>query len=243
MNIAKGNIKLPIVATLISLVAFVILLCLGFWQLDRAEQKRLRLQQIEQRKQQQDINLADILSLRGDIRDYPVTTSGHFDLSHYFLIDNRVEQGRTGYHVVGILNTNSGNVAVNLGWLPANGNRDSLPEFQLPKGLQKVNGIVALPSLNPMISETVKSATHWPVRIQQLDLTVMQNLSAVTLLPMVILATPDSTQPLIRKWQAVVMPAEKHIAYAIQWFGLAIALVVVFVVALMRKNRDVNNEQ
>src|SRR5690606_36512626 len=105
MNSAKGNTRLPIIATLVSLIAFVILLCLGFWQLDRAEQKQLRQQQIEQRQQQQNYSLTEVLGLGGDIRDFPVITRGYFKTDRYFVIDNRIENGQTGYHVVAILNT------------------------------------------------------------------------------------------------------------------------------------------
>ncbi|WP_416306843.1 SURF1 family protein [Neptunicella sp. SCSIO 80796] len=243
MNSVNGNFRLPIIATLVSLTAFVILIGLGVWQLDRAAQKQQRQQQIEQRKLQNNYSLANILALSGDVRDLPVVTSGHFNTRHYFMIDNRMVNGQPGYHVVAILTTASGNIAVNLGWLAAPVSRDVIPHFNLPSEQQVIEGVIALPSLNPMIQETEHRAINWPVRIQQLDLSVIEQLSGITLLPLVILAKPDPAQPLIRDWQSVVMPAEKHIAYAIQWFGLAIALLVIFYMAIIRKNREVNDEQ
>ncbi|MCL5256048.1 MAG: hypothetical protein M1363_08050, partial [Gammaproteobacteria bacterium] len=35
----------------------------------------------------------------------------------------------------------------------------------------------------------------------------------------------------VREWPIVVMPPHRHYAYAMQWFGLALAALIVFLVA------------
>ena len=39
----------------------------------------------------------------------------------------------------------------------------------------------------------------------------------------------------IRNWQPVVMPPEKHMAYAVQWFLLGVAALVIFIIAQRNK--------
>ena len=147
-------------------------------------------------------------------------------------------EGRIGYQVVAILNVDSDNVAVNLGWLAAPATRSELPEVSLPTGEQTVAGMIAIPSLNPMISETAELTAKPQIRLQQVDLEYLQQFSGVELLPVVILANDNDNVVFTRQWKQVVMPPEKHIAYAIQWFGLAIALFIVYVVVLLRLKKE-----
>jgi len=39
----------------------------------------------------------------------------------------------------------------------------------------------------------------------------------------------------VREWTPNVMPAERHLAYAVQWFALALAALVTFGVLHWRK--------
>ena len=48
------------------------------------------------------------------------------------------------------------------------------------------------------------------------------------------------TQPsddYIREWQPVVMEPLKHIGYALQWYGLALAAGIIYIVARRRRQR------
>ena len=42
----------------------------------------------------------------------------------------------------------------------------------------------------------------------------------------------------VRDWRPAVMGPGKHLSYAVQWFGLAIALIVIFIVNLKRNTQD-----
>lgn len=227
----------PIVATIITLVAVVIMFALGIWQWQRAEQKTQRLQQIEQRNQVDPITIANLMNLTDDIRDLPFVASGRLEQRRYFLIDNRVHQGKVGYEVLALLNTDSGVLLVNLGWVKGSMYRDALPEIELPTELLTLDGIASKPSLNPMIQETIESSNQWPKVIQQLDFTVVNELLEDEVLDVVMLLSPDYPISFSREWKPVVMPPEKHIAYAIQWFGLGIACFIIYIFAIRAQKR------
>jgi surfeit locus 1 family protein len=222
--------KLPIVATIVTFVAVVIMFALGYWQLQRAEFKGERLQQIDVRKQSSPFMPKDLLVMEAeqDIRDFPITSEGHFLQETYFLRDNSVQHGKVGYEVIVPLVSDSGLLLVNLGWVAGSHYRDRLPDVSIPEGMIQVDGIVSLPDLNPLVSETAVADNEWPKRIQQVDLDIMAKLLNKPLLPMIVLLDPLSPIGFERSWQAVVMPPEKHWAYAAQWFGLGIAALLVF---------------
>lgn len=242
MTFKLGQFRIPVFATFVSMTAIVIMLQLGFWQLDRAEQKKQRIQQIQKRQQEQPFTLGEILKLKGDIRDYPIEVQGHFIQEKQFLIDNRIANGQVGYHLVALFQTNWGIIPVNMGWLKAPATRDQLPNILLPDGQQTLLGTIAIPELNPMIRDSASKPNQWPARVQQIDIQQLQTLSKLSLLSLVLNAAPDPSQALIRQWQPVVMPPQKHIAYAIQWFGLALAALAIYLFALFKFNRDVHNE-
>ncbi|MFT6896702.1 MAG: surfeit locus 1 family protein [Paraglaciecola sp.] len=235
------SFKLPIVSTLVTLLAVVIMFALGLWQLQRAEQKSTRLAMIEVASTTSAITLAQIINSQEDIRDLPVRLTGTLNPNTYLLLDNRIHQGRVGFEVLALLAADSGNVLINFGWVAGDPSRLSLPEVDLPYALQDIQGKVAIPQANPMVSETADTAQIWPKVIQQLDLAFIEQVFQQPILPFIVQLDPVATSGFIRQWQPVVMSPEKHIAYAIQWFGLAIAAFIIYGFALRGKMK--NKEQ
>ena len=57
----------------------------------------------------------------------------------------------------------------------------------------------------------------------------------VKLWPYILLQEPEQNSKLIRDWKIVVSPPEKNISYAVQWFSLALALIIIFIVVNAKK--------
>ena len=51
----------------------------------------------------------------------------------------------------------------------------------------------------------------------------------------IIRMNPEANNGFIREWSVVSMPPERHVAYAVQWFALALLVVILFVVLSMKK--------
>ena len=225
------NYKLPITATLVTFLAVVIMFALGSWQLQRGAEKKLRLEQIELASKHEPFSLVDILKHEDEKRDLPLNVKAQAVTGQYFLIDNKIEQGKVGFNILVPLETEQGWLLANFGWVAGTADRLALPNVSLEHGPKTYQGVVAIPTLNPMISETAVQDGLWPKLLQQIDLDVMGTHFGQRFLPVVLLLKPEQDSPLIRNWQAVVMPPEKHIGYAIQWFGLGIAALIIFIVA------------
>jgi cytochrome oxidase assembly protein ShyY1 len=210
---------------------------LGIWQLQRAEHKYQRLTQIETAAESASLSLHEILNMRSEIRDLPLMVNAVAETQKYFLLDNKIQQGRVGYQVLVPLETEQGWLVANFGWLQAPGSRQDLPLVLLPTDAIGYQGIVAIPALNPLVKETAIIDGNWPKVIQQTDLIVMQQHFEQPLLPIIMLLNPESESEFGRHWQAVVMPPEKHIAYAIQWFCLGLAALIIYIFAQRKKLR------
>jgi cytochrome oxidase assembly protein ShyY1 len=223
--------RIPYLATLIAFTAIVIMLGLGFWQLERKAEKDTRLTNIEKAKQSGSINIAEAFLDINRYQDFVVTGRGQV-IENYFYIDNKLVDGRPGFHVLLPYNTVQGILMINLGWIPSSGARGVLPDVVVPS-LSEIEGIVYLPQKNSLIQETNKAYGDFPVLLQQVDLDEISLHLGLPILPATLRLLPDDSS-FVRQWQAVSMSPEKHLGYAIQWFGLAIAALTVYLLSMLK---------
>lgn len=209
---------------------------LGFWQLDRADEKR---QLIEKHQRLVDSSPVDIHSVAGlALENYtPVTVSGHF-LPKPFLLDNQVLNGQVGYEVVQPLRLpNSDILFVSRGFVAGNLDRRLLPSIKTPDFSVSIQGYAYQPTINPLLDEDVQSYSgEWPVRVQSLKVINLYNHWAKTdsvdapfLSSSIIRLAEDSAYSFESHWMLVNNSPEKHIAYAVQWFAMAGLLLLLFI--------------
>ena len=224
---------LPWLLTAISVAA----MCgLGFWQLERMIQKQHRLASIAQKQSNGSVSLLTALT-NDDPRDITVTFDGEPDTTHLVFLDNQIQDKRVGYDVIVPVKTNAGWVLVNYGWVSAPDMQRTLPTIKIDKGLLSFRGIVSVPGINPLIKETNTQSLVFPALVQQIDFADLSQRLNRDLLPYVIQLTTDDVA-FVRDFRPVVMSPEKHLGYAVQWFGLAIAAAAIGGFAISKKGRS-----
>ncbi|MBT0587888.1 SURF1 family protein [Alteromonas oceanisediminis] len=233
----------PTIALLLTIAAIGVMLKLGFWQLDRMQEKEQRLATIEQRNTLTPMTLTELLDAFDDPRDVAVSFLGTPDLSRVFYLDNRIVDGSVGYELIVPVDTNIGPVLVNYGWLAGGTDRRYLPGFQVDDGLQRFDGVVYQPSHNPAIRETADAEDGFPMRIQQIDLDRMGTLAGAPFESFVVVLPTGFNEQFSGNWQPVVMPPEKHLGYAVQWFGLALAAAIIFIFAVIKRKGRYEKQQ
>jgi cytochrome oxidase assembly protein ShyY1 len=212
-------------------LVFSALVKLGFWQNSRALEKEQRLLRIEQLKSQNPLSLQQInlLAMNENINDMPVLIEGIFDKKSVFLLDNQVNKGRLGYRAYQVLITQKNAVLVSLGWVPGSIDRKKLPQIKALSGKHSIHGNVRLIEIGIQLQEQVFNDIKWPLRIQQVELGKLSTLINRQLLPFVIYIDKNEKIGFEKNWQPIVMPPEKHRAYAFQWFSLATAWLMLMV--------------
>ncbi|WP_083256813.1 SURF1 family protein [Glaciecola punicea] len=224
--------QFPYLATVVAFVAIVIMAGLGFWQLDRKADKDIRLANIEKANDSAHIDLAKALGNIQSYQDFTVVASGRAQ-NKYFYIDNKLLGGRAGFHVLVPFEADQGTLMINLGWIPGTGMRGSLPEFIMPR-LTTVEGVVHIPLKNTFIKETNIAYGKFPVLLQQVDLQEISLHLGTSVLPVTLRLLPHGTD-FVRQWQTVIMSPQKHLGYAVQWFGLAIAALTVYLLSMLKR--------
>ncbi|WP_043319824.1 SURF1 family protein [Microbulbifer sp. ARAS458-1] len=212
--------------TLLSLCFFPLLLSLGNWQLNRAAEKQQIQDQINGRLSTQPINLTGRVPEPGTLSAYtPVRLLGFYS-DEYFLLDNRTRNGRVGYEVLQVFETGSGDAAkvrwlINRGWLPASSHRSELPQVSYPLAAKVITGFLYPGSLEGQGLTNPHSRIQSPRQLSPEQLNVAQPAWQVRL-------SADSDTAFTTDWQLITSSPQKHTGYAVQWFTMAAALFVLW---------------
>ncbi|GAB2515738.1 SURF1 family protein [Microbulbifer agarilyticus] len=216
--------------TVLSLCFFPLLLGLGNWQLQRAAEKEGIQQQLDTRLSAQPITISD---LKVPATYTPVRLLG-FYTDEYFLFDNRTRHGRVGYEVLQVFETGSGGTEkarwlINRGWIPGSSHRDQLPQVAYPLAAKVITGFL-YPNGDSIDSADVLPAVAVHGRIQSLAQLRAQNIRLQEP-DWHIRLSADSDTALLTEWKLLTTSPAKHTGYAVQWFAMAFALVVMWLLA------------
>ncbi len=222
-----------IIPLLFGLVGTAILVSLGLWQLDRADQKAALITEMEARIFDRPVSLPD--APEPDAHRYlPVNTEGRYLPEHVFVLSAQKAQG-PGFHLVQAFETEDGRrILVERGYLPE----------------------AARASLSLDEGEVAQLAgnLHWPRDINQhtpgydADRNLLFGRDVAE---MAALLNTEETLLVLRASQPadeIITPVpvyqvsipDPHLGYAIQWFLMALAWsgMTVFFLWRIRAQRD-----
>ena len=242
MKTFLSNISLPWL--IFTLLVFSGLVKLGFWQSDRALQKEQRLATIEQLSQTQALSLTQVLAqAKNEINDLPIFLEGEFTDDILFLLDNQANKGRLGYRAYQVFTAENKTILINLGWVQGSINRQELPDIKAITGKYQLSGHVRKIEKGIMLMEQQLEKNSWPLRVQQIELDKFSTLISRQLLPFVVYLDKTDSVGYEKNWQPIVMPPEKHRAYAFQWFSLAIAWLLLMMWASIKFGKNSENSK
>jgi surfeit locus 1 family protein len=218
--------------TLAALLLFALFVSLGRWQWHRGEAKQQTWAEFDREMRLPPLDapsrLADAPRFRA------LKLRGHFDGQHQFLLDNRFLQGNVGYEILTPFVTTGGHrVLVNRGWVPFLGYRDKLPDISLSREalvdeLTITGRFDELPSPGlasgrapPSTDASWPKLTSFPTH-DELALALREKLE-----PRVLLMT-DGPDHYPHEMTPPGLTPDRHFSYAIQWWGFALVLLVLY---------------
>jgi len=221
-----------IVATL------VLLISLGFWQLDRANEKRAIENQIA-RANSGDVELINSVEFLKEKEYYHVRLQGAYIDDKQFIYDNQIVDQISGYYVLTpfVLRGASNAILINRGFIPWNGRRDKLADIDVGAKLTEVKVQISKP-VRRMELEESKTTGEFPVLIQTLDLDEMSNTASLDLASVIGLLSPESDSGFVRQWEPYTGSIERHVGYAIQWFLMALVLAFIGIRLSMKHRKN-----
>jgi surfeit locus 1 family protein len=237
-KLKRIRFELNVGFALLVVAVAAVMLWAGFWQLDRAAQKIAIQQSHVQALNQPVLELSRTLPQSApewaDIRYRQVQLTGRYLPDKQFLLDNRVFPGvqgsRVGYHVITPfeLEDSGGVVLVNRGWLPASPDRSVLPDIRVNARPRTISGIVDIPGQGYHIG-TMDTDSKWPRVIQFVGYSVLAERLGFGLHPALIVLAEGEPDSYTWDWEPVVEGPQKHYAYAVQWFLMCLAVLILFI--------------
>lgn len=231
----RRRLNAPWWAVALSLAGALLFLQLGRWQWHRAEAKRA-IAAAFQAGMDSPITPLGARSSAALPRYAQVTVNGVYDAAHQFLLDNLVVNGQVGYEVLTPMQLDDGRwLMVNRGWVALPGHsRQRLPAIGLPTGVARsiqgrldelpVTGIAsgrAAPSGGEQAGAGAGTA-DWPKRT---SFPITPELAAALghpIEPRQLLLAPGEIDGYLLDWKpaSAGFGPERHLSYAIQWWGL-----------------------
>jgi surfeit locus 1 family protein len=221
-----------IITTLMVIAGVVVLIRLGFWQLDRLDWRREFNARVTNQLNAPllDLNASQPADQLFDMEYRSATVTGNYDFSQEVLLRNQVWDNRLGFHVLTPLKIagTSWYVLIDRGWIPyedaASRSKYAEPgnvtvQGMIRRGQEKPDfGGVTDPTLAP-------GQTHldaWNV----VNLPRITAQSELKLLPAYIIQSPESAWTALpyRSLPPVEISEGSHLSYAIQWFTFAAIL-------------------
>jgi surfeit locus 1 family protein len=225
-----------------SMTLLTILLCLAFvrlgnWQWDRGVHRQAEWDAFARGADAPVPVGAEALSSLPRFKR--ISVAGSWDAEHQFLLDNRSHQGLPGYEVLTPLRLTDGRVLlVDRGWVAFTGSRARLPVITLhgsgPVSLTgridnlPVGGL-ALGHAAPAADGSWPKVTSFPT-LAELATALKQKIE-----PWMLLQDPASADGFVRDWQPPGLSPLRHWSYAIQWWGFAVTLTIIWGIMSARR--------
>lgn len=216
------------------LILLPVLIRLGFWQLDRAQEKRQIQSDRNASLRATPIPVESLtLANKNALNHTKVVLDGNYDNNKSILVANQIFQNRPGYEVITAFKLNSsGQIAlVSRGWISANFGSDQLPTIKPITGTQQLVGEIHIPPSNSFfLPQKIGERPNWPLRLHHYDISSINRLFDNPVLPFVVRLNRNSPGVLKRHWRVTQSKPENSTSYAIQWFGMALVLTLITIV-------------
>ena len=226
-------------ASLTFFLLLLLVLSLGVWQLDRGYNKKELENTFLERQSQPVKEIKYNAFLESDLYRN-VVLEGKY-LEKIFFLDNKIHNGKPGLKVFSLFETTNNNlVLVSRGWIELE-DRSKLPTINTTKNVLKVQGVLRPESQDFVLENEEMNNKNNPILLQTVNLSELSNFLGKPLSPYILELSELSESAFVKTWQPINLSSFRHFGYAVQWFGLAVVLIVGYVFFL-RKGEMKDNE-
>ena len=225
-----------LIPTLAMMAMIALTLGLGNWQLGRAEEKAALQSLLESRTKEAPWPLRSTDRDGSALYYRQIVARGTFIEEKQIFLDNKSLGDRVGYHVITPLQIEGArtSVLINRGWIARTNEYPAPPNVPVPSGMVEVSGIATVPVARFLeLSGANVEGRVW----QNLTFQRAHENLGLDVLPIILLAS-ETLPELIPVQETPDAGIEKHRGYAFQWFSIAAAILVVWLVVNAKLDRS-----
>jgi surfeit locus 1 family protein len=216
------------VPSLAAALGVALTLAAGAWQMGRADEKARLQEVLDARRKEPPVAIAPSPLGEDDLMYRRVRVEGRFAPEHTVYIDNRLRRHVPGFEIITPMRIGDSErfVAVNRGWIAGGARRDALPAVTTPPGPLTLEGTVVPAQRVLQLEHSGAKDKVW----LSFSVDRMREESGIDLQDALVQQESPLDDGLERVWDRPDSGREKHLAYAFQWFALAFAILVLYVV-------------
>ncbi|MBU3616271.1 SURF1 family protein [Polynucleobacter sp. JS-Polo-80-F4] len=227
----------------------------GIWQLGRAETKIALAANLQARQQMPILSANQGPWTLGEASERRMIARGQYIPEAAVWLDNRPRpippagstNAQSGFYLMMPMKLEGKDLVlwVNRGWAPRNNeNRETLPPVQTPNKVISIEGIVfAHPGKVYELGSGKPTAYEGKPRIEQnFDLTIEEMVHGWSQAPFILRELEVGVDDgLLRDWAPLTNGVDRHYAYAFQWFALAFAGFIFWLLSGLREIKRQNS--
>lgn len=219
---------------ILTILSFSLFARLGFWQIQRADEKKKMI--VAQKTQELQKPLPWTKNQKLPLQYERIILTGNY-LPQIFLLDNQHHQHQFGYDVVSPFELSDGSIVlIDRGWVPGEMTRRIFPNIKVPNGLVKLQGAAYFPSKNQwVLGPELERKGNKIVILERLDAQLVSQVLQKVVSPFIIRLDKQDSNGFVREWATVSMPPQRHLGYALQWFLMALVVLIIFVALNLKK--------
>jgi surfeit locus 1 family protein len=243
-RISDYRFRPNLIGTILMLVCIPLFIKFGFWQYNKAEQKQILQDMYDKALVSEPVDLPLEFTDLDSWRYRAVRVVGTYVPEYQILLDNQVEQERAGYHVITPLKIRQSDkhILIDRGWILAHPDKSVLPVIETPAGEQEIVGHLWLPSTKFYSLEhqqAVVKEAEWERVWQNMDMARYQQSVDIEVMPLAIrLDAKSEAGGYLRVWPRPAERITTHIGYAYQWFGFAVAAVLIWIFTSFKRRES-----
>jgi surfeit locus 1 family protein len=239
LNASRARFRAPPWAIALTALSVAIFSGLGLWQLRRSEEKRAFFAAFDAPAGGAVLTRPIAESQLPSLNFAFVRLHGQYDGARQLLLDARPHAGRNGYEVLTPLRTADGAVLVNRGWVAAPARRSELPDVGVTGAQREITGrLTRLPLPGLRTGAAPPGDSGWPRRLLFPTADEISRALGYRVHDYQVLLAPGEPDGFARDWRPAVMSPAQHLAYAVQWFALAVTVIIVFVIRNLSGGSD-----
>lgn len=217
---------------------------LGSWQLSRMHQKEAMLASVGTVLRARATRPLEIAAQEARAQTYDwAAGEGRFLTQPAWLLDNQQRDGRPGVRVFRLFQPDGGStpVLVEMGWLAVSAARELPVVGPAPNERIEVRGLLLPPPSGGLLAGAESQTPDGQHLVIALDpATIAARSGVARIAPRVLRLDPDLPIGHARDLDVLpnTLPPERHLGYAVQWFALAAAVLIIAVLLTLRHRRS-----
>ena len=233
-----------------SLFFFLLFIYLGIWQIERYHYKIHLIATYQAAAQAAPVPI-DTVNLTHLPAFQHVTATGVFLNDKTMLLDNQDNNGTQGYDVITPFKVNQSTriLLVDRGWVPLTSvgalqTHNLNPNASILKPIlnqQQLRGYIKLPEYAFILGPNILQPNLKPLVIQRINLKELSAFEHWQLYPFIVRLDQADPHGFLRNWQLFNILPERHMAYAVQWFVMALVLAIAYLMFSRKKDDEAHD--